>query len=112
MKGIKQILTALILTVATQTPAKAVEGFQAWEHPFQQVQAGLDQWQGNTMCWQIFSDLGKTGGSGEFQVGFPDSHVRVSVIDKYSWDGTLINNPNHVWYHQQRGICVANTNGW
>jgi hypothetical protein len=80
------------------------------QHPFQSIGAGKDQQEGNTTCWQLFSDLGKRATS-EYQIGSSDSYLRGTIpVDKYAWDGTWINYANHVWYHQQRGICVANTN--
>lgn len=104
--------TALAIASLTINPevAKAVEGFARHEHPFQSIGAGKDQQEGNTTCWQLFSDLGKRATS-EYQIGSSDSYLRGTIpVDKYAWDGTWINYANHVWYHQQRGICVANTN--
>jgi hypothetical protein len=102
------MVTIANLAVTSET-ATAVEGFQRWEHPFQKVQPGLDQQEGNAMCWQLYSDIGKSNGSTEIQFGFPETYIRTEVMDKYAWDGTAITYANHIWYHQQRGICVANT---
>jgi hypothetical protein len=107
--GVTIVVVITASLALTSEAAKAVEGFQSHEHPFQQIEPGKDQQEGNATCWQIFSNLGQRG-TAEYQIGFPDSYIRGSLpVDKYAWDGTWINHANHIWYHQKRGICVANT---
>jgi hypothetical protein len=76
----------------------ATTAYQSHEYPFAIIGSSYPQVDGDKRCSKIFKDKG--------------GHIISGGNVVYANDRkTILNGANHVWYHQQRGECVANKMG-
>lgn len=111
------VLTALtiasstsFLQVVSATKAAAFGGYARHEHAFKYIGSRYSQGNGDARCRQIYGDLGgfqASGGATGSNFGVFGG-VKVSGRAVFAYNGTLINQASHVWYHKNRGECVAN----
>ncbi len=113
MKNFLFFVATLILINGSTTRANAWGGYADVEHPFLSIGAGIDQYQGDSICQQKYGELINSSFNSGASVGNNnndgwnwDWNITANPVNAY--DGKEISGAWHVWYHQLRGHCVAN----